>query len=253
MQARGRSMARLVAEGGVIAALVGWWAMAQGFPDYVLPGPAATAARAVELFRDEGLAWDIAVTTVRVAISILAAMVLGTALALLPRYVPATRSTVSDRIQPFFNSFPAIGWVLLATIWFNVSSFTVIFVQVAILLPFCLVNVGEGVRTIDEEMIEMGRSFAAGPRRLFVSVVLPLLAPYLFAALRISYGVAWKIGLVSELFGARSGVGFAMLRAQTYADTAGVLAICLIVVALFILGDRLAIRPLGRRFAAVTV
>lgn len=244
---------RLVAEGGVLVAVLAWWWLSTQFPAYVLPGPIAVLSRSYELLTTGRFLDDIVTTTLRVSVSILLAMVLGTIIALIPRYVPAMRSTVNERIRPFFNSFPAIGWVLLATTWFNVSNFTVIFVQVAILLPLCLINVGAGVRAIDAELIEMGRSFSRSGLRVFFRIVLPLLTPYLLAALRISYGVAWKIGLVSELFGASSGMGFALLRAQTYADTAGMLSICLMIVFLFVFFDLVLIRPIERRFRHVSV
>ena len=131
----------------------------------------------------------VALSTVRVVISIMIAMVIGTALALLPLYRPAAGYIVHRRITPFFNSFPSLGWVLLATIWFGVSEFTVFFVQVVILLPFCLINVAEGVRSNDET-VEMGRSLTSRQVRVFFQIILPLLRPYLIGSLRISYGVA---------------------------------------------------------------
>ena len=53
----------------------------------------------------------------------------------------------------------------------------------------------------------MATAFRA--RRLLVlrRVLIPQLMPYLFASLRISFALAWKIALVSEAFGATRGVG----------------------------------------------
>jgi NitT/TauT family transport system permease protein/sulfonate transport system permease protein len=184
----------------------------------------------------------------RVAVALIVAMILGTALALLPFYRPAIGHVVHRVIVPFFNSFPSLGWVLLATIWFSVSEFTVLFIQVAILLPFCLINVAEGVRVLDPDTLEMGNSFTRRRVRVFFRIILPLLLPYLIGAMRISYGVAWKIALLAELFGARNGVGYVMLQAQVVADSVTVLSTCLYIVVLFILGDWLVIRPLARRY-----
>jgi NitT/TauT family transport system permease protein/sulfonate transport system permease protein len=94
----------------------------------------------------------------------------------------------------------------------------------------------------------MGNSFTQRRRRVFFRIVLPMLMPYLIGALRISYGVAWKIALLAELFGARNGVGYVMLQAQTVADSVLMLSTCLYIVVLFSLGDWLVIRPLARRF-----
>ncbi|MCL4746779.1 MAG: ABC transporter permease subunit [Burkholderiaceae bacterium] len=239
---------RGIADAGVLALVLAWYFAARSLPEYVLPGPQVVLQSVGALFADSSFLLYVAATLARVVVSILVAMVLGSALALWPHFVPSVGPIIHERVLPFFSAFPAIGWVLLAAIWFKVSAFTVLFAQVVILVPFCLINVSEGVRAFDREMLEMAESFTRRRDRLLVRILLPLLLPYLMAALRISYGVAWKIALVAELFGASSGLGFSMLQAQVNGDSAGVLANCLVIVALFVLGDRLVIGPLSRRF-----
>lgn len=94
----------------------------------------------------------------------------------------------------------------------------------------------------------MGRSFSRDPVKVFWRITVPLLMPYVVAALRIAYGVGWKIALVSELFGAESGIGFLMLRALTSADAVTLFAACFTIVLIFIAGEKLVIEPLSRRF-----
>ena len=60
-----------------------------------------------------------------------------------------------------------------------------------------------------------------------------------------SYGVCWKIALVSELFGAQSGLGYLMLQASV-GDVVTVVATCLIIVLLFTLGEALIINLIAR-------
>ena len=158
-------------------------------------------------------------------------------------------AVVDARIKPVLNSFPSIGWAILAAIWFEPGDFGVIFVEVAILIPFYLINIAEGLRNLDRELIEMGRSFTRREMRILWRLTLPLLVPYGLSATRIAYGVAWKIALVAELLGAPNGVGYLMLRAQTAADSTTFLAICFAIVLIFIAGERLVIVPLERRFA----
>jgi NitT/TauT family transport system permease protein len=79
-------------------------------------------------------------------------------------------------------------------------------------------------------------------------VTIPLLIPYIVAALRIAYGLGWKIALVAELIGTESGLGFLMLHAQTLSDAATVFAACFAVVLLFIAGEKLIIDPLSRKY-----
>ena len=238
---------RIIGDFGVVAAIALWWLWSASVPEYVLPGPVAVASRMLASLADLNFLGNALLSITRIFVSLAIAMIIGTALAILPFYRSASSSVIDKAIAPFFNSFPSLGWVMLATIWFNVSEFTVTFIQVVILLPFCLVNVAEGVRVLDADLLEMGRSITSRERRIFLRIILPLLLPYLVAALRISYGVAWKISLLAELFGARNGVGYIMLQAQVVGDSVTVLSTCLFIVLFFALGDWLVIRPLTRR------
>ena len=240
---------RLIGEGVVVLALLAWWAVARNLPEFILPGPAAVGRRLIELFVMPEFLWHALRSAWRVLVSIAAALLIGGGLAFLAHGAPLFRAVVDERIKPVLNSFPSIGWAILAAIWFDPGDFGVIFVEVAILIPFCLINIAEGLRTIDRELIEMGHSFTRHRIRILWRLTLPLLVPYGLSAIRIAYGIAWKIALVAELLGAPSGIGYLMLRAQTAADTTTFLATCFAIVLIFIVGERLVIVPLERRFA----
>jgi NitT/TauT family transport system permease protein len=240
---------RLIGEGIVLLALIAWWALARGLPEFILPGPVAVARRLVELFVTPEFLWHMFASAWRVLVSIAAALLIGGGLAFLAHGVPWLATVVDERIKPVLNSFPSIGWAILAAIWFEPGDFGVIFVEVAILIPFCLINIAEGLRNIDRELMEMGRSFTRHRVRILWRLTLPLLVPYGLSATRIAYGIAWKIALVAELLGAPTGIGYLMLRAQTAADSATFLATCFAIVLIFVLGERLVIVPLERRFA----
>jgi NitT/TauT family transport system permease protein/sulfonate transport system permease protein len=134
-------------------------------------------------------------------------------------------------------------------IWFGTTNVAVLFVEIAILTPFCLINLLEGLKQLDGELIEMGVSFTRHRGRSFVKIVVPMLLPYVMSAVRIAYGVAWKIALVAELFGVSSGLGYLMLKAEIVSDAATVYATCFAIVLLFLAGERLILDPLSRLIA----
>jgi NitT/TauT family transport system permease protein len=250
MKLLGRRPASMwLADALVVGLLVVWAFGARSLPEFVLPGPAAVGQRLLALFTDADFLVHTVASTVRVLLSVVLALLIGGGLALLARAVPVLDGVISGLLQPFLNAFPSIGWAILAAIWFAPGHLSIVFVQVAILVPFCLINVAEGLRQIDREVLEMAESFTRRRARVLLSVTLPLLMPYLLGALRIAYGVAWKIALVAELLGSTSGLGFLMLRAQGSADMTTVLAACFAIVALFYAGERLVLDPLARRFA----
>lgn len=240
---------RAIGEGLVVGALVAWWIAASGLPEFVLPGPLAVGRRLAELFTTWTAIEHTLTSAWRVVLSVVLALLLGGALAFLARFAPLFEDVVHQCIKPFLNSFPSIGWAILAAIWFEPGDFGVVFVQVAILTPFCLINISEGLRALDREILEMGVSFTRRRARVFARILVPLLMPYIVASLRIAYGIGWKISLVAELLGSTRGLGFLMLQAQTSADTATVIATCLAIVLIFIAGERLVLAPLARRVA----
>ncbi len=244
---RQRLLARLLADGLVVAALLGWWAMAKALPANILPTPAAVAEEVWLLFTDRVYLGHTASSVLRVILSVALALVIGGLLAFWPAQQPWARAIVHERIKPFLNSFPSIGWAIQAVIWFQVSDFTAIFVQVAILIPFCLINISEGLKELDREALEMARSFTRSRIKVFVKITLPLLLPYIVGALRIAYGVAWKIALVSELFGTGTGIGYLMGEAQQSAKPALLYACCFAIVIIFFAGEKLVLDPLSRR------
>ena len=248
MAMRKRVLAHLIGDGMVIVVLLAWWAASQAMGSVLVPDPVVIGKEMARLLFDPALAMNWVWSLVRVIGSVLIAIVLGGILALLPRSFPSTEGIIHRLIKPFSIAFPTVAWAILATIWFGVSTPTVMFIQIMILTPYCLINISEGVRVLDQELLEMGRSFTRNPFRQLTRIIFPQLLPYFVAALRIAYGVAWKIALIAEMFGAKSGLGYLMVRAQSYGDGQTVLAVCLVIVILFWAGDRLLIAPLANRF-----
>jgi NitT/TauT family transport system permease protein len=188
----------------------------------------------------------------RIVLSVALAMAIGGGLVLLASLFPVTRQLVGERILPFFNSVPALGWAILGVIWFGVGSFAVVFVITAILIPFCMVNLWEGMRNLDRELAEMGRSFSRSRTRVVGLVEAPLLVPYVLAAARLSFSVGWKVALIAEFFGAETGLGLVMNRARQSFDSATVFATIVVVILVVVAVDRLVFDPLSRWYSSRT-
>ena len=246
---RHRIAERAIADGLVVAAVLGWWLLSLRLPDFLMPSPWHVATTLAGLFLTPSLLADTAASAARVVASVALAAVLGGVLAVIPYRWPVADAIVRDRITPFLNSFPSVGWAILAMIWFGTTDAAVIFVEVAILTPFCLINILEGLKELDRELIEMGASFTRHAGRSFWKLVVPMLLPYVMAAIRIAYGVAWKIALVAELFGVSTGLGYLMLKAEIVSDAATVYATCFAIVLLFLAGEKLVLDPLSRLVA----
>jgi NitT/TauT family transport system permease protein/sulfonate transport system permease protein len=247
--ATGAGLQRALAEGALLIAIVLWWAGARHLPPFVLPGPWLVVEAMSRFVLDPSVAWHAGISLLRVVGSVAIAMTLALAIAAAVRAAPILEEVVERRILTFLNSFPSIGWAILGVVWFKISTPTVLFIQTAIVLPFCMINALTGFRQIDRDLDELGQSLTRSPLRRFFKLTLPLVAPFLIAGLRVGYGICWKIALVSELFGASSGIGYLLQRAQTVSDAAMVFACCLVIVVIYGVTDYLLLRPLARRFS----
>lgn len=221
-----------------------WQAASFIAPSYLLPAPVQVAHRLwvfVTTTRDLG---HLGASLYHVAVAIAVSFVIGSLLALIPYYIPVLRFAIERRISPFLNSFSAIGWTLLSIMWFGVTPLTVIFAISAVLVPFALVNMSAGLANLDPETLEMAGSFTRRRWRMFVLVIVPSLYPFIFATLRIMFGVAWKVTLTAELFGGNSGLGYMINMARQEFDTATIFAAIILIIAFVHSMDQYVLAPL---------
>lgn len=241
-----RQRQRLWAWGFVAVLALAWWASQGRVPVYILPPPAEVARAMASLATNPQRLGHLAVTLLHIGSAIAISFVLGAAMAFTAHAWGWSAALIHHRLSPFLSAFSGIGWTLLAVIWFGVSSTTVVFTIVAVLLPFALVNLREGLLALDKELLEMGRSFGRAPLRHWRLLTLPALVPFAAVTLRIMFGVAWKVTLTAELFGGGQGLGYVINVARQDYDTAILFAVILLIIGFVSLADRWVFLPLER-------
>lgn len=183
-----------------------WQIISLFFLPIFLPGPVVLAERMIALYSDPASYVVVAETLARIFEGFAISMLAGTAVGLLMGRHPA--------IEIFFDSWimvlltiPAVCWAFLSVLWFGLSGVAPVLTIVLIVLPFVTLNIWEGTKAVDKDLLDMGRVYRAGRRLALRRVVVPQLMPYIFSSLRIALSLSWKIALVAEAFGAASGVG----------------------------------------------
>lgn len=262
---------KLAAHLFTLAVLGLWYGVSWLVPPYQLPGPEDVAVRACQFFNldyfvggvvklvfgdrlatcatgfDDLLQMLYSFGHILAAVAI--SFVIGSVLALAAHFLPVSSTLVHGRISPFLNSFSGVAWIFLAVIWFSVGPFSVVFVISMVLIPFAVINMREGLISLDQEMIEMSRSFTRSRWRQFGKIILPSLYPFIFATIRISFGVAWKVGLTAEFFAGGQGMGYLLSLAQNDFDNPLIFTVILIIVAFVYSFDRLVFEPIQKRLA----
>ena len=184
-----------------------------------MPGPVPVATTMMEILTDANTSRQILLSLIHISSAMVIAFVMGICIAILPNLNPISAHFVDQRLTPFLNSFSGVGWLFIAILWFGINSFTVVFAVTMVLVPFAIINLRTGLSEMDTEILELGTSLTRKKLKNFRKLVMPMLYPYAFATLRISFGVSWKVVLTAELFGGSGGMGYMINKARQEFET----------------------------------
>ena len=229
------------------AVLALWQVYSMYMPPVLIPSPQRVLIRFGELLSGNGYLPYALASFRHVVISVLIAFTLGVAIAFLGHYYAIFEMAIFNRLSPFLNSFSGIGWAFLALIWFGVDERAVIFATSVALLPFAIINAGAGLRELNQEILEMGMSFSRSNPRQIYRIILPMLFPYLFATLRLCFGIGWQVVLFAELLCGSSGLGTIINVARLRFWTDMVFAVALLVLIVVYVMDRIIFAAIERR------
>ncbi len=195
-----------------------WWAAAASARSQLLPTPWQTL-QAFGKILSYGVNWhQIGDSTLRVLAGMVLGSAAGTFLGIATRYSRLAEAAVHAVIYPVFQAVPNICWAIIFVLWLGLSPVTPVLVIATAVAPFFIINVWEGMKELDTNLIEMASTYTRARRRILTKVILPMLYPYTFAATRSSFMISWKVVILAEVFGATSGIGYMLYTSyQIYA------------------------------------
>ncbi len=214
-----------------------WHAYSLQVPAYQLPGPGLVARTMLTILSDANMSRQILLSLIHISSAMVIAFIIGSCIAILPSLHPVSAHFVDQRLTPFLNSFSGVGWLFIAILWFGINSFTVIFAVTMVLVPFAIINLRTGLLEMDIEILELGKSLTRTKLKNFRKLVMPMLYPYAFATLRISFGVSWKVVLTAELFGGSGGMGYMLNKARQEFETEIIFALIAYMIAFVIASE----------------
>lgn len=106
------------------------------------------------------------------------------------------------------GSIPGITYAVLALVVFGTGLLGPALAVALISMPYIALSVAEGVEGVDQELVTMSHAFARDTGEVNRHVVLPSIAPFVFAGVRLAFAIAWKVEALTEVFGSSNGVGF---------------------------------------------
>jgi NitT/TauT family transport system permease protein len=210
---------RLLLIAGVLVAweyAVGWFKV----PQFILPAP-SNVFLALYTGLTNGLYLSHIGTTLT---ETLYGFVVGTGLAFLLGTAVALSRKFEYFMYPFivmFQAMPKVALAPLIIVWFGLGLTSKV-VNAALVAFFPLmVNTIVGLRSAEEDRVNLMRSLAASRWQIFWMLQLPNALPYIFAGLEIAMIFALIGAIVAEFVGAEKGLGMLIQSMNFTMDVAG--------------------------------
>jgi ABC-type nitrate/sulfonate/bicarbonate transport system permease component len=222
----------------LVAAVAAWQGVASlgSVDELTLASPVEVAGALEEDWRL--LADNAWVTLLEVGVGLAIAVAVGVGSAVAMHLVRPLR----DAAYPLLVASQAIPIVVLAPIFVIAFDYG-IGPKLAIVALICFfpvtVNVLDGLRSVDRELLKLMRCLGASRLATLRRVELPASLPYFFSGLRVAATVSVIGAVFGEWAGADEGLGRLVLLANTQLETprvyAGIVVLTLIAVAMFAL------------------
>ncbi len=207
----------------LILALGAWAATAAWVNDPILPKPSGVGEQLVAIVASGEALTNFAASIGKIAAGFAIAMVGGL---LVGFAMGRSRFMTAYFSLPLFvlGNMPGLTYAVFGLLIFGVGAGGPIVVSALVALPFIAMNVAEGVRSVDGNLLAMCQAFDRSRTDVLRHLYLPALATFVFAGVRYGFAMAWKVEALTEVFGASSGVGFMIRKAYQEFQVADMLA-----------------------------
>jgi NitT/TauT family transport system permease protein len=127
-----------------------------------------------------------------------------------------------------FQSVPKVALAPMFVVWFGFGLASKIVMATIIAFFPILINVIAGLKSADNDKIEMLTSFGASRFQVFRMARFPSALPYIFAGLQ--SGVVFSIlgAIVGEYIGAQEGLGYQLMQANYRFDIPAMFAVLIV-------------------------
>jgi taurine transport system permease protein len=151
---------------------------------------------------------------------------------------PVVRGIFDPPIE-FYRPIPPLAYLPLMIIWFGIGETSkVLLIFLSVFAPVAL-GARAGVRSAAIEQIHAAYSFGATRWQVVRHVILPAAMPEILTAMRIGIGFGWTTLVAAEMVAATQGIGYMVLSASQFLQTAVVIMGIIVIAAIAYLFDML--------------
>jgi NitT/TauT family transport system permease protein len=171
-----------------------------------IPGPSAVALTFNEMMRDPSYWFSWYLSTKRVFIGFLVAMLVGIPLGL----AMAVSRTFYGIVFPVFEvlrPIPPLAWVPAAIIFWPTQELSIDFVTFLGAFYAVVINVIGGAQTIDVRFYQAARSMGSSSWDIFRRIILPGTLPSVLVGATVGIGIAWAVVVAAEMISGGGSAG----------------------------------------------
>ena len=193
-------------------------------PAYLLPPPTAVFASLVNDWKVIYL--NITPTLIAIVGGFALSVVIGIPLATI---IVFSRFAERFLYPPMIASqaIPKIAIAPLFVVWMGFGVMPKIWIAFLIAFFPVVIDTVIGLRSVQPEMLQLGRSMGGGSLRVFLKLRLPNALPNIFGGLKVAITLAVVGAITGEFVGSQSGLGYLLTSASGQMDTALVFAVLL--------------------------
>ena len=216
-----------------VASVTGW------LESRILPAPTAVLSAFWSLLISGELWHHVKISAGRALLGLLVGGGLGLLLGLL-NGSSRIASNLLDTTLQMIRNIPALALIPLVILWFGIDESAKLFlVAIGVFFPM-YINTYHGIRSVDPQLIEMGKSYGLTRWQLYKDIILPGAMPSILVGLRFALGLVWVLLIVAETISAQAGIGYMTMNAREFLQTDVVLVGILLYALLGKLADVLA-------------
>lgn len=221
---------------------IGLWqliSMAVGH-ELLFPAPWAVIVRLGELVITLDFYKTIGLSLLRIVAGIAIGVVIGA----LGGMLTASSKLARDFFAPalaVIKSTPVVSFIFLIVLWIS-RDVAPLIIAAMIVTPVVWANVETGFLNTDKALLEMANVYKMSRASKIKYIHLPSIAPYFFASLRASLGMAWKAGIAAEvLLVPVISIGKMISDAKIYFETVDLFAWTVVVIILSVVIEKLMV------------
>jgi NitT/TauT family transport system permease protein len=203
----------------LLVVLTAWELYGRSVNPILFTYPTAVAAAFVELVAkgelQRFLLQSLEVFTYGFALAVVVGIPLGIFL--------ARSATLSLALEPYLHalySTPTVAFIPLIVLWFGFRvPAKVVIVFLFMVFPV-LINTQQGVKNLNQDLLEVARSFCSSERRLWSDLIIPSALPFILAGVNLAIGRGLVGMVVAEFFTSVAGLGYMIVQYANAFETA---------------------------------